>query len=541
VWVFWESGGYRMLDVRLLGIDVGTSGCKVLVIDGTGCVLAQAAEKYPISHPQPTWSEQNPEDWWQAVQKCLLAIKGELWKLDKNSEPTSQYSTLNTSLTAIGLTGQMHGAVFLDENDLIIRPAILWNDQRTTEECAEIERIIGADRVREITGNPPLTGFQLPKILWLRKHEPENFARVRKVLLPKDYIRFRLTGEYATEVSDASGTGIFDVKRRGWSTEMMAQLDLDRSLFPTCVESCDQTGFATPSIHHSLFMFHDSSPDDRSPMTDHRIPVFGGAGDQAAGAVGTGAVREGVTSISLGTSGVVFSSCDSAKVDPDGALHAFCHANGQWHLMGVMLSCGGALIWYGANIRHLSAEEVLAEAATATPGCGGLTFLPYLCGERSPHNDPEARASFSGLNLTHTSADMSRAVVEGVSFGLRQIFELLETRNSERGTRNGLSSNSALPAPSSEFVVTGGGARSEFWVQMIADVFGIPCSTLESDEGPAFGAALIAGVGAGVWKTLAEACEVCVRRKATYSPSEIDYSEAYNRYVQLYPHLKGRK
>jgi xylulokinase len=433
----------------------------------------------------------------------------------------------------------MHGAVFLDKNDLVIRPAILWNDQRTAEECEDIDRIVGAERVREITGNPPLTGFQLPKILWLRKHEPENFARVRKILLPKDYIRFLMTGVFATEVSDASGTGIFDVPNRRWSTEMMSALDLDPSFFPQCVESTEQTGSAMISG------FHADGAGVRTRKEDPRseIPVFGGGGDQAAGAVGTGAVTSDIISVSLGTSGVVFAPTEKPVIDASGALHTFCHANKKWHVMGVMLSCGGALSWYASEIRQRSVEEVLEEASTAEPGCGGLTFLPYLCGERSPHNDPHARATWSGLNLSHGTSAMSRSVVEGVTFGLLDSLERIKLI-SDRGSRI-----ADLPKPNPhksqatnhkpQLRVTGGGARSEFWVQMIADVFGMECQTLEGDEGPAFGAALIAGVGCGIWNNLEAACEATVKTRHTYMPSGTDYAESYRRYQALYPHLKA--
>jgi xylulokinase len=593
---------------RLLGIDIGTSGCRTIVIDETGQVLADAAEKYSLHRPQPSWSEQDPEEWWAGVQSCLLRIKGELMKTDlpaqRLSLNASRLPNDSQPLTAIALTGQMHGAVFLDSDNKIIRPAILWNDQRTAEECADIERIVGADRVREITCNPPLTGFQLPKILWLRKHEPENFARLRKVLLPKDYIRFLLTGEFATEVTDASGTGIFDVGRRQWSTEMMALLDLDPSLFPRCFESRAPTGVALLDFTHrpsrtESFGGHPSredmddrtlggeegKPPDAVSMSERAvgegprtggsgssrfaIPVFGGGGDQAAGAVGTGAVSPGTISVSLGTSGVVFQAIDAippmnAMAGADGqirdprsairdSVHTFCHANGGWHAMGVMLACGGALSWYAANIRHASVEGILEEASTAEPGSGGLVFLPYLSGERSPHNDPNARGSFAGFNLSHTSAEMSRAVVEGITFGLRDCYEGMWAMNAMQDSgskmQDGLKSQpSALrssgPEPQAtnhkpQLRVTGGGAKSRFWVQMIADVFGLPCSTMEADEGPAFGAALIAGVGAGVWPSLEAATNACVRTQETVLPSGVNYEKSYQRYRELYTHLRG--
>ncbi|HWA84476.1 MAG TPA: xylulokinase, partial [Fimbriimonadaceae bacterium] len=422
---------------KLLGIDIGTSGCKVLLVDETGRLLKQASAEYPLSVPQPMWSEQNPEDWWAGVQKCLADIG------EENPD-------------AIGLTGQMHGAVFLDANLEVVRPAILWNDQRTVEECAEIERAVGRERLMEITCNPPLTGFQLPKLLWLRNHELSNYLRTKHVLLPKDYIRLKLTGELVTEVSDASGIGLLDVPARGWSSELMRLLEVDPSLLPPCAES-----FVVTS------------------RTASGVPVVGGGGDQAAAAVGTGAVEEGVISVSLGTSGVVFTSLSQPKYDDKGASHTFCHANGAWHAMGVMLSCGGALRWYRETLaKGMSYDDIAAEAGAVEIGAGGLTFLPYLTGERCPHNDPYARAAFSGLMLGHRHADMSRAVFEGISFGL------LDCMNLIRG----------LGATAEDIRVTSGGSKSSFWLQMLADMFDAPCTTLEVDEGPAFGAAILAGV-----------------------------------------------
>ncbi len=462
---------------KLLGIDVGTSGCKVLLIDENGTVLKQASAEYPLSVPRPMWSEQNPEDWWQGVQTCLAEL----------NEP---------NVDAIGVTGQMHGAVFLDENDQVIRPAILWNDQRTVEECKEMDQKVGLERLRSITCNPPMTGFQAPKLLWLRNHEPENFKKVQTVLLPKDYIRFRLTGVKATEVSDASGTGLLDVPNRTWSHEMLQALDLNESLFPRCFESSEVSG-----------------------KTDLGIPVVGGGGDQAAGAVGTGAVTEGIISVSLGTSGVVFTALKAANYDRAGAAHTFCHANGQWHAMGVMLSCGGALRWYRDTITPgLTYDQISAEASAVAPGCEGLTFLPYLTGERCPHNDPYARATFAGMTLGHTRSHISRAVFEGISFGLLDGMNLLLN----------------LGTTASEIRVTSGGAKSPFWVQMLADVFEKPCSTLECDEGPAYGAAILAGVGIGIWPNVEVACARSIKIRSQVSPSSTNYHASYTKYRDLY-------
>jgi xylulokinase len=473
---------------KLLGIDVGTSGCKVILIDELGAVLRQASRAYPLSTPEPMWSEQNPEDWWNAVVECLAEI----------NEPNPD---------AIGVTGQMHGSVFLDDVGQVIRPAILWNDQRTSAECAHIEEVIGAERVKEITGNPPLTGFQLPKLIWLRNHEPSNFQRVAQVLLPKDYIRFRLSGAYATEVSDASGTGLLDLRQRDWSAEMLSKLALEASWFPKVFES-DEVTSTTLNIRG---------------LTDG-IPIVGGGGDQAAGGVGTGAVVPGVISVSLGTSGVVFTALHKAEYDPKGAAHTFCHANRGWHAMGVMLSCGGALQWYRNQLgAGRSYDEIAASAASVAAGAEGLSFLPYLTGERCPHNDPFARGSFSGLTLRHSLSHLDRAVFEGLSFGLKDGFDLLK----------------GLGATSQEVRVTSGGAKSAFWVQMLADIFGVPCLTLESDEGPAFGAAILAGVGVGVWSSTAEACKATIRQNYRFEPGETDYRPFQERYCALYPALKA--
>ena len=471
---------------KLLGIDVGTSGCKAVLVNEHGEVLRQGSAEYPIRIPRPLWSEQDPGDWWTGVQKCIQAI-GE-------SAPD-----------AIGLTGQMHGSVFLDAEDQVVRPAILWNDQRTAAECEEIDRTVGAQKVRQITCNPPLTGFQLPKLIWLRNNEPDNFKKVRSLLLPKDYIRLMLTGAKATDVSDASGTGILDVPGRGWSREMFDDLRIAPELMPECFESSRITGHT-----RGVRGLNDG------------IPVVAGGGDQAAGAVGTGAVKQGVVSVSLGTSGVVFTSIDGPRFDPAGAAHTFCHANGEWHVMGVMLSCGGALRWYRDVLGRAPYDELARDAMTAPAGCDGLAFLPYLTGERCPHNDPSARGAFAGITLGHERRHFSRAVFEGISLGLLDAMDLLRS----------------LGASTDEVRVTGGGAKSEFWVQMLADMFGTRFSTLDVDEGPAFGAAILAGVGSGVWVDVKTACAHVVRVKSTIAPSGVGYEEAHSRYRALYRSLK---
>ncbi len=473
---------------KLLGIDVGTSSTKAVLIDETGRVIKQASAEYPLHAPQPTWAEQHPADWAKAIENCVTEI-GE------------------TKPDAIGLTGQMHGMVALDASDQVVRPAILWCDQRTERECEEIDATLGADAVRSITGNPPLTGFQLPKVLWMRNHEPENFARTKSVLLPKDYVRFLLTGEKATDASDASGVGALDLKKRGWWIEGIEALNLDPSMFPKLSESHEQTG----------------NTDSFAPL-DKGIPVVAGAGDQAAGAVGTGAVKKGIVSVSLGTSGVVFSSLERPEPDPTGAAHVFCHANRRWHAMGVMLSCGGAVRWArDAFLQGKSFSTFDQEAGSVAAGCEGLTFLPYLTGERCPHNDPLARGAFAGLTLSHTRAHLARAVLEGATFGLADCLVRL----------------ASLGVTVNEVRVTGGGARSDLWMQLLTDVLHTSCVRIEGDDGPAFGAALLAGVGIGIWPDVQSACVQTVKFGKQFEPSGVDYSEALARYRSLYPQVRA--
>ncbi len=462
---------------KLLGIDVGTTACKAVLIDETGRVLKQASAEYPLHVPRALWAEQNPIDWWHGVQKCL----GEIVE-----QPN-----------AIGLTGQMHGAVFLDHGDNVIRPAILWNDQRTRHECDEIEGQIGAESLRKITLNPMLPGFQLPKLIWLRNYETSRYQQVRSMLLPKDYIRLKLSGAKATDVSDASGTGCFSVGNRAWSHEILSGLEVSPDLLPPVFESSEVTA-----------------------TTDEGIPIVAGAGDQAAAAVGTGAVKPGVVSMSLGTSGVVFTSLDQPREDPSGGAHVFCHANRAWHAMGVMLSCGGAIRWFRDTLAPDLTYDELAEEASSVDS-EGLTFLPYLAGERSPINDSDARGAWVGLTLAHGRAHMARAVFEGVTFGLKHNLDHLRT----------------MGVAPREIRATGGGAKSTFWLQMLADVLEIPVVTMEVDEGPAFGAAILAGVGIGVWQSVEQACDHVVKTSRTIHPSGVSPASNYQRYLNLYPAL----
>ncbi|WP_425399825.1 xylulokinase [Aeoliella sp.] len=490
-----------------LGVDIGTSGTKTIAVNPAGEVLAQANQSYPCHHPKPLWSEQDPEDWWKATVATIRKVV-KTAKLKPGD------------VKAIGLSGQMHGSVFLDKNDKVIRPALLWNDQRTFAECEEIERLAGGrKKLVQMVANPALTGFTAPKILWLRNNEPKNFDRVAKVLLPKDDVRRRLTGEYATEVSDASGMLLVDVKRRRWSKPLLSKLDLDADLFATMYESEDVTGTLTPEAAKQLGLSTD-------------CVVVGGAGDCAAGAIGNGIVRSGVVSTSLGTSGVVFVHSDEPQVDPDGRLHTFCHAvRGKWHMMGVTLSAAGSFGWFADELCKDDAarakrqklnlfEELTAEAQATPPGAEGLFFLPYLSGERTPHADPLARGAFVGLTVAHTRAHMIRAVLEGVTYSLRDCLEIVES----------------LGVATKQIRTTGGGAKSAFWRQLQADMFGKRVSAMASDEGPAMGVALLAAVGAGEYKNIVEATKATVRTTDECKPKAAA-RKLYDRGLPIYRNL----
>jgi xylulokinase len=451
--------------VALIGVDVGTSAVKGLAIDEEGRVLATASADYPLSRPHPGWSEQEPEDWWRAAEDVLRRL------------PEGP----------VGLSGQMHGLVVLDAEQRVLRPAILWNDQRTAAECAEIEERVGFRRLLELTGNRALTGFTAPKLLWVRRHEPEVYAQVRHVLLPKDYVRLRLTGELAVDVADASGTLLFDVRRRVWSEEVCAALEIPLDWLPPAYESTE----------------------------------IAGAGDQAAAALGVGVARPGPVSVVLGTSGVVFAALPSFEHDREGRLHAFCHAvPDTWHAMGVMLSASGSAAWLG-GVLAADLADLEREAERWPAGTEGLLFAPYLAGERTPHPDPDARGAFTGLSARHDRGALWRAMLEGVAYGLCDSLELLR----ELGAR-----------PESGRV-SGGGARSELWLRILASVLGLPIETTESEEGSAFGAALLAGVRAGVFADADDAVTRCVRPRRRIEP-EWDYDDGYRRFRRLYPTLR---
>ncbi len=485
-----------------LGIDIGTSGTKTLLIDEQGQILAEANTGYPIYHPRPLWSEQDPEDWWQATVKTVRAV-------------VSEAKVKAHDVKAIGLSGQMHGSVFLDKQGRVVRRALLWNDQRTAAECDEIERRAGGrSRLIKMVANPALTGFTAPKILWLRNHEPKHFEKTSKVLLPKDDIRRRLTGEFATDVSDASGMLLLDVAKRDWSKTLLSKLELDRDLLAKCYESEEVTGKLTADAAKLLGLTTDCL-------------VVGGAGDCAANALGTGVVKGGILATSIGTSGVMFVHSDQVQIDPAGRLHTFCHAvRGKWHLMGVNLTAGGSLQWF---VEQLCPElcrgsedpyEILnREAQSIPPGSEGLFFLPYLAGERTPHADPDARGCFVGLTLRHTRGHVARAIMEGVTYAMRDSLAIIDE----------------LGVPVRQIRASGGGSKSALWRQLQADLFGKKVVTLQAEQGPAFGVALLAAVGAGAYKNIEEACAATITL-ATETPVD---RVAKRRYDQAFPVYQG--
>lgn len=455
-----------------LGIDSSTTATKALLMDAAGEVVGVASSEYTYETPRPLWSEQEPALWWTATVNSIRQLLA-----DTGVAPDA--------IKGIGLTGQMHGLVLLDAAGQSLRPAILWNDQRTGAECDEMRTLIGKQRLIAITGNDALTGFAAPKILWVKNNEPEIYGRIAHILLPKDYVRLQLTGDYATDKAGASGTQLFNVGQRDWSDEVVAALGIDSAWLPPTFEGTAVTGTLSPAAAQATGLSVD-------------IPVVGGGGDQAANAVGTGAVVDGVVALSLGTSGVVFASSDQPIVEPDGRLHAFCHAApGKWHLMGVMLSTAGSLRWFRDTCAPGSEfEALIAEAATVPAGSDGLLFLPYLTGERTPHPDPLARGAFIGLTVRHTRAHMARAVLEGVAFGLRDSFTLMKA--------SGL-------ADVAQVRISGGGTRSLLWRQILADVFQVEMATINTAEGAAFGAALLAAVGVGEFTSVPAACQQVIQ------------------------------
>lgn len=489
--------------MNFMGVDLGTSSVKIIVMDESGQVTASISKEYNVSYPKIGWAEQNPEDWWNATRdgiRDLLRVSD----ID------------GTTVSGIGFSGQMHGLVLLDRDGIVLRPAILWCDQRTQEECDYLNNEIGRDKISQYTGNMALTGFTAPKLLWVKKHEKEIFARVAHVLLPKDYIRYKLTGVYATDVSDASGMLMLDVKERKWSREMLAILDIKEEWLPRVYESFEVTGRLTKEAAEC------------TGLTEETV-VVGGAGDQSAGAVGTGVVENGILSVALGTSGVVFANSDNYEVDEANRLHSFCHSNGRWHQMGVMLSAASCLKWWvediNKDVEGDAFEKLLSEAGEAPVGSRGLVFLPYLMGERTPYNNPDARGVFLGLNITSSRGDMTRSVLEGVCFGLRDSLEILKS----------------LKIPVEAVRVSGGGSASQLWRQILADVFGVKVQIVNSKEGPAYGAAILAAVGCGLYRTVDEACKKLIKVKAAVDPipeNILEYDKVYRIYTGLYPILK---
>lgn len=491
-----------MTDTYFLGIDISTTGAKALLIDAQGRVVCSETSPLSLSTPHPLWSEQDPQAWWAGATG---SIRQALAKSGVRGE----------QVRAIGLTGQMHGLVMLDAHDNVLRPAILWNDQRTAAQCAEITNRLGFDRLLQITGNKALTGFTAPKILWVREHEPDVYAKCAHVLLPKDYVRLRLTGDYAVDKADGAGMLLFDLKSRDFSAEMLAKLDIPAEWMPKAYEGPAVTGVV-------------SAAGARETGLPAGIPVVAGGGDQAAGAVGMGAVEPGIVSVTLGTSGVVFAATAGPFIEPQGRLHAFCHSVPEmWHLMGVMLSAAGSLQWYRDTLAPgRSFDDLLAPAANVPAGSEGLFFLPYLTGERTPHPDPLARGAFVGLTVRHTQAYMTRAVLEGVAFGLRDSMELIK---------------SAGLGAIRQVRVAGGGAKSALWRQILADVIDAELVTVNTTEGAAMGAAILAGVGAGVWPDVAAACSSVVQTidRTRPQPAAVQaYAAAYPLYQNLYDALK---
>ena len=492
--------------MNFLGLDVGTGGSRAVVIDIAGRIAAAATvEHQPFISRHTGWAEQDPCDWWRASEAAIRAVLMEV-------EPQS--------IKAIGLSGQMHGSVLLDKSDEALRPAIIWCDQRTSDQCLTITETVGAQHLIELTCNPALTGFTLPKMLWVREHEPEVWQQTRAVLLPKDYVRLRLSGDKATDVADASGTLLFDVSARKWSREMLSATGVDEKLLPDVYESPQVTGTI-------------SAAGNQATGLPKGTPIVAGAGDQAAGAVGMGIVRAGTVSVTIGTSGVVFAASDKPSLDPKGRVHTFCHAlPNRWHVMGVTQGAGLSLRWFreqfgaGADDGRDPYERLIDEAAQVPAGADGLLWAPYLMGERTPHLDPKARAALVGLTASHTRAHVVRALLEGVAFSLRDTLEIFRE----------------MKVPVNEIRLGGGGARSKLWRQIQADVYGREVTTVKAEEGAAYGAAMLAGVGAGAWPSVEAACDalVCVADRVNQDRDAATLLEKqYARFRMIYPALRS--
>ncbi|MBN1535420.1 MAG: xylulokinase [Anaerolineales bacterium] len=486
----------------LLGVDVSTTGVKALLINETGNLIGSATTQLNLSTPFPLWSEQSPDEWWSGAVKSIRQV-------------LAQTMVKGTEIGALGLTGQMHGLVLLDANNTVLRPAILWNDQRTGDECDEINRKVGFERLLKITGNRALTGFTAPKILWVRNHEPQIFTQTAHILLPKDYVRFRLSGDYAVDKADASGMLLLDHKARDWSEELLGILDIPLAWMPKTYEGTEVTGY-----------IHAQAAEETGLSAG--IPIVAGGGDQAAQAVGVGAVSPGVVALTLGTSGVIFTTIDGPHIEQQGRMHAFCHSvPGAWHFMGVMLSAAGSLQWYrDTHAPDTPFDELLAPCQDIPQGAEGLFFLPYLTGERTPYPDPLARAGFVGLTIRHSRDHMTRAVLEGVAFGMRDVMELIRQTGSVQVQQVRFS---------------GGGAKSPLWHQILSDVLNTELFTVNTTEGAAYGAALLAGTGIGIWQSIQEACQATIHVTSQITPNTDAverYASAYQIFHELYPILK---
>ncbi len=480
-----------------IGVDLGTSAVKLLLMRGNGEIVKIVTKEYPLFFPRPGWSEQNPEDWFTKTMEGLQELVKEC-----NS----------SQIGGISFGGQMHGLVALDEKDEVIRPAILWNDGRTTEETSFLNEVIGKDKLSKYTANIAFAGFTAPKILWMKKHEPENFAKIRKIMLPKDYVTYRLSGSFSTDVSDASGMLLMDVRNRCWSKEMLEICGISEQMLPKLYESYEVTGILRPEIADALGV-------------NRQVKVIAGAGDNAAAAIGTGTIGNGMCNISLGTSGTIFISSDSFRIDKNNALHSFAHADGGYHLMGCMLSAASCNKWWSEEILRTK-DFATEQAGIVRLGKNQVFYLPYLMGERSPHNNPDARAMFIGMSMDTTREDMTQAVLEGVIFGLRDSLEVARSLGlSIDGTR-----------------ICGGGAKSPLWKKMAANILNMEVSELVTEEGPALGGAILAAVGCGEYDNIKAASETIIRTAGVIEPEQplVDaYEEKYRKFREIYPAIKN--
>lgn len=495
-----------MTDV-VIGLDLGTGGGRAIAVDLQGRLIAQTTSSYPLLTPRPGWTEQNPADWVKASLEALADVVHQI------SSYKAEQSSSTCKVIAIGLSGQMHGMVPLDTEGKVIRPAILWNDQRTGKAVAMITSTIPCQELIQRTGNPAITGFQLPKLVWLRNEEPQAYAQVQKILLPKDYLGYVLTGTQVTEPSDASGIGCLNLAQRQWDTDLLNALDLSPALFPDVIESTAIAGRLQPHIASQVGL-------------PAGLPIIAGGGDNAAAAIGLGisASNQSRGSLSVGTSGVIFAPCDRPIPDPEGRVHLFCHVDGGYHLLGVTLAAGGALRWYRDTFASTIAfNDLMDLAASSPPGAQGVLFLPHLAGERSPYLDPDTRGAWVNLSLAHTQADITRAVLEGVAFSLRTALDVINEI-----------------APVHQLLATGGGARSPIWLQILADILETELIAPQAEEGAAYGAAILAMVGVGAYPNLAAALESLPQGGEVVQPqTKPVYESAFERYKVLYEALKA--